>query len=69
MLPSVIIRASRNLTWRIFHGKSYLKKNTFQITNIQIHSFSSKSMKVAVLGAASKTGNLGYIQFISLLYI
>ena len=26
-------------------------------------------MKVAILGAASKTGNLGYIQFISLLYI
>ncbi|KAK9302741.1 hypothetical protein QLX08_005359 [Tetragonisca angustula] len=60
MFPSVIIRTSRNLTLRIFHGKSYclpVKKDTFQITNIQIHSFSSKSMKVAILGAASKTGS------------
>lgn len=72
MFPSVIIRTLRNLTSRIFHGKSYrlrVKTNTFQITNTQINYFSSKSMKVAILGAASKTGNLGYIQAISLLYI
>ncbi|KAK1121937.1 hypothetical protein K0M31_009787 [Melipona bicolor] len=55
MFPSVIIR-----TLRIFRGKSYclpIKKNTHQIASTQIHPFSSKSMKVAILGAASKTGS------------
>lgn len=72
MFSSITIRTFRNLTSRISHGRYFnplTKKNAFQITSTQIDAFSSKSMKVAILGAASKTGNLGYIPFLFLLYI
>ncbi|XP_033319016.1 probable malate dehydrogenase, mitochondrial [Bombus bifarius] len=60
MFSPITIRTFRNLTSRISHGRYFYpltKKNAFQITSTQIDAFSSKSMKVAILGAASKTGN------------
>lgn len=56
---SSIIR-TQNLISRIFHDKSrflLIKKNILPINNTQINDFSSKSMKVAILGARSKIGN------------
>lgn len=60
MFSSIIIR-TQNLISRIFHDRSrffLIKKNILSINNTQINDFSSKSMKVAILGARSKTGNL-----------
>ncbi|XP_012343989.1 probable malate dehydrogenase, mitochondrial [Apis florea] len=56
---SSIIR-TQNLISRIFHDRSrflLIKKNILPINNTQINDFSSKSMKVAILGARSKIGN------------
>ncbi|XP_017891822.1 malate dehydrogenase, mitochondrial-like [Ceratina calcarata] len=59
MFSSNIFRRSRNLTSRILYGRFSrfsIKRNASKIFRIQTNSFSSKSMKIAILGAASKTG-------------
>ncbi|XP_076757664.1 malate dehydrogenase, mitochondrial [Xylocopa sonorina] len=59
MFPSFVIRPFKNSISRIFYGRygQHPIENVFRITGTQTKNFSSKSMKVAVLGATSKTGN------------
>ncbi|XP_017766497.1 PREDICTED: probable malate dehydrogenase, mitochondrial [Eufriesea mexicana] len=60
MFTSIAPLTSRNFILRSFCGKFRhppIKKNVFCIRNTQTKGFSSKSLKVAILGAASKTGN------------
>ncbi|XP_076284724.1 malate dehydrogenase, mitochondrial [Lasioglossum baleicum] len=64
MIPSVVHASRKNgslARWR--------KSASKICCSVQSHSFSSKSMKVAILGAASKTGKycrLGYAPIVSL---
>ncbi|CAK9812356.1 Malate dehydrogenase, mitochondrial [Anthophora plagiata] len=60
MFAPITIRIFGNLSWRVFYDKFSslpIAQNVLEITGTHIKLFSSKSMKVSILGAASKTGN------------